>query len=531
MRALMGIAVLCIVIPAMALVMPEQFERLTSWGEDPEVAFDDPQAIAAARDRRAPAKGRSVSSSPNAKGQATAEAARNKNAADSSETSTTISSEDTSTTSAPPTTGDTSGSPTSTSGTPSTTSGAIRVDGEISGDACPCEVTGTVELKGTINLKGDLMVMGGTLVARPGVTVNGNGFQIMFMNGGRADFQGTEVFTWSGDGTNQNLSRDVNFNNLRRIMFHSGAGPSVIRYVSVKNSGNNSVLGDYPLHWHMNGSSVSGTLVEGVVVVGGKNHAFVPHGSHGITFKDVIAKDTLEDAFWWDPPVGKEDGVGSTNRRFHTANNSNNITITHALVDGVDSTRKFKYRLAGFVLGAGANNKVTDSVARNIASGKQCSGFHWTEKANANSGGNVWGFANNRSINPSGCKGIFVWQNDGSVHLISNFTSNTGIEHGAYVNRYVYRNVNVPSLVGHALGWSVENSSVGQMVIVGHSLEGDPITFTGVDFDSLTIDNASGVSSPKAGTYILTNTNLSCSDIVIKSKVPGTRIIVDGEDC
>ncbi len=126
------------------------------------------------------------------------------------------------------------------------------------------------------------------MIARPGVDVEGNGFQIMFTNGAKADFQGTPVFTWSNNGAKQNLVRDINFRNLRRIIF-TGAGPSTLRYFTISDSGT-PTPGDFPLHFHLNGDSVRGTLVDGVVVLNGANHAFVPHGSHGITFKDTIAE-------------------------------------------------------------------------------------------------------------------------------------------------------------------------------------------------------------------------------------------------
>lgn len=408
---------------------------------------------------------------------------------------------------------------------------SVIVTGTITESACPCTVTGSVELKGDIVLQGDLMVDGGALVARPGVTLDGNGFQIMFMNGGRADFQGTPTSTWSGDGSNANLSRDIEFRNLRRIMFHDNAGASTLRYFRVVDSGTTGVLGDYPLHWHHNGDSVRGTVVEGVVVLNGRNHAFVPHGSHGITFRDIIAKNIIEEAFWWDSPIGKEDGVGSIHRKFHTANNSNDIVVDHALVDGVDTGRKFKMRIAAYELGAGTGNVIKNSVARNVASGKQCSGFHWPQESNQNTGGNLWLFQNNAAHNPSGCSGIFVWQNDGNDHVISDFRSTTGIEHGAYLNSYEYRNVDVPSFTGHALGWEVRDSNIGHVTIFGHSLEGGPIKFTNVTMSSFVVDNSRGVGDPKPGTYVLENTNLTCSGIEIRSAVPGTEIIIDGNSC
>jgi len=394
----------------------------------------------------------------------------------------------------------------------------------ITGSACPCMVTGITELRGDITLQGDLMVDGGTLVARPGVSVNGNGFQIMFMNGGNADFQGTKVFTWSGDGSNANLTRDIEFRNMRRIMFHSGAGRSTLKYFSVVESGTPS-LGDYPVHFHLNGNSVRGTIVEGVVVLNGKNHAFVPHGSHGITFKDTIAKNIIKEAYWWDPP-GTNGG--------QTVDNSNDIVYDHALAIGVDWPRSVgnccggHHKVSAFLLGAGSGNVIRNSGARETRGGADCSGFHWPEHANQNPGGNVWTFSNNATYS-SNCHGIFVWQNDGNHHVVTGF-SGSAVDHGAYVNRYDYRNIEVGSFRVHALGWKISNSDIGKVTVLRHSLIGDPVEFNDVSIDSFTINNAAnGGSVP--GTYILNGSSLSCQDIVYQSVVPGTQVIIDGQSC
>jgi len=418
-------------------------------------------------------------------------------------------------------------STTITSATTTSTSSTKQSDGTITGDACPCNVTGIVELEGEIRLHGDLIVNGGTLVARGGVDLEGNGHEIVFISGGRADFQGTPVFTWSGDGSNANLERDINFRNLRRIIHTNNAGASIMKFFTVSDSGT-PTLGDYPLHWHLNGDSTRGTIVEGVVVVNGAHHAFVPHGSHGITFKDVIAKNIRDDAFWWDSP-GTNDC--STHNKFCTMDNSNDILVIHALVDGVyelSSNSASFHRVTGFVLGAGSGNLIRDSLVRDIKGGQNCSGFHWPGGANQNVGGNVWTAQNLRTIDDD-CHGIAVWQNDGNQHIIDGFVGG-GIDHGAYVNHYDYRNVDVPYLRVHALGWSISASSVGDVRVRRHSLPGGPVTFTNVQIASCTIGNVNA-SAQNPGTYILNNTNMSCADIVYDSVVPGTRVIIDGKEC
>jgi hypothetical protein len=391
----------------------------------------------------------------------------------------------------------------------------------ITGDACPCMVHGTTELKGNISLHGDIMVMGGTLVARPGVNLNGNGYQIMFMDGGQADFQGTKAFTWSGNGSNANLSRDINFRNLRRIMFHQGAGQSTLRYFTVEDSGT-AALGDYSIHFHLNGNSTRGTLVEGVVVIGSKNHAYVPHGSHGITFRDTIARNGKCEAYWWDPPEFQSTSL---------VNNSNDILYDHALADGVTNCPGDNrgFRLSAFELGAGIGNTIRNSVARGVTPthNADCAGFHWPELNNKQP--SSWTFTNNASYG-SKCNGIFVWQNDDEDHIVNGFSGDDGIDHGAYVNRYDYRNINVPYVEVHALGWSVTGGSIERVTIFKHNLAGNPVTFSHVSIGSLTVNNgADGGSLP--GTYVLDDTDLSCDEITYQSVVPGTRVVIDGSDC
>jgi hypothetical protein len=399
--------------------------------------------------------------------------------------------------------------------------------GVLSGAVCPCTVTGTVELKESVTLKGDLIVDGGKLVARSGVTVDGNGFQIMFTNGGKADFQGTPTSTWSGDGSNANLKRDINFTKMKRIMF-MGAGPSILKYFTVSDSGT-PTLGDYPLHWHLNGNSTRGTLVEGVVVVNGANHAFVPHGSHGITFKNTIAKNIRGSAYWWDP-VGTNGGCSRIGSPNCTMDNSNDIRFEHALAYGVSpASGSNGHRVAGFNLGAGSGNVVRDSAAMGISGGADCAGFQWPEDANQNAGGNVWTFRNNISKS-SACHGIFVWQNDNNGHVIDGF-SGGGVDHGAYANVYQYRNIDVPYLEVHAAGWKVVGGHIGSVITRKHRNAATPtVVFQDVKIDGFTVVNAEdGGDIP--GWYVLNGTGLSCGDIQYQSVVSGTKVVIDGVEC
>lgn len=550
-RILMGTAIIAVLVPALAWTMPGRFSSLTTLvssqpeneiaiaaSEEARPIFQNPGSITAAAD---PAPAGSSEGEGGVDGPADEETSTTEATAETTtvaETDTTEADGDddsddqkkSTTTTKPKSTttapkdnggGGSSGGSGGSGGNDSGGSGSSPVvTGTITGTACPCTVTGTVELKGNISLQGDIMVNGGTLVARPGVDLNGNGYQIMFMNGGKADFQGSKTSTWSGSGSNANLSRDINFRNLRRIMFHQGAGKSTLRYFRVSDSGGPN-LGDYSIHFHLNGNTTRGTLVEGVVVTGSKNHAFVPHGSHGITFRDTIAKNGRCAAYWWDQP-----DFQSTSQ----VNNSNDILYDHVLADGVTNcpgdSRGF--RLSAIELGAGKGNTVRNSVARNInpSHQKDCAGFLWPElHSNQPSS---WTFTNNATYN-SACNGIFVWQNDSEKHVINGFKGD-GIDHGAYLNRYEYRNVDVDFIEIHAVGWSVTGGSADVVTAFRHTLDGGPVVFKNVSIGRFIVNNTvDGGTMP--ATYQLDNTGLSCGDIEYQSVVPGTKVIINGSEC
>lgn len=534
LRFLMGLGTLVILAPAMALVLPEHNDSHSNarGGTAPAMAaVERDLALSAANSTEAPTSEQTASSETTSTSLETSTSDTDKQAEETTTTTAADHSEDHESDDHDSTDAesdkDSTTQPTSPPKSTTTSTSSSQSSGTITGEACPCEVSGTVELKGQVNLQGDLIVSGGTLVARPGVDVNGNGFQIMFMNGGKADFQGSKVFTWSDRGAKQNIERDINFRNMRRIIWMGNGGASTLKYFTVSDSGT-STLGDYPMHWHLNGDSTRGTIVEGVVVINGKNHAYVPHGSNGITFKDVVAKNIRKEAFWWDPP-GTNDC--SDRDKFCTADNSNDITYDHVLVDGVTIPhgQGGHHTVSGFHLGAGSGNVVRNSAAINIDGGKNCSGFHWPSSANQNAGGNVWAFSNNYSKSAD-CHGIFVWQNDSNRHVVIGFNG-SGIDHGAYGNKYEYRNFNVPYLNIHASGWSALDGKIGTVVAHRHRQEGSPTAeFTNVEIDRFIVDNKQH-DGKEPGHYVLNNTGLTCSDIEYKSAESGTTMTIDGDTC
>lgn len=364
-------------------------------------------------------------------------------------------------------------------------------------------------------------ILTSTFTLRPGDTVEiRNGACVCFGPGGRADWQGTETDTWSDDGREQNLARDIEIFGDGHIRFEHGSQPSVLRYVAI-NLRPPVEVGKYPLHFHHLGDGARGTVVEGVVVTDSPNRAFVVHASHGITLKDTIAKNIAGSAYWWDSPEFQDDDQ---------SDNSNDVTYDHALADGVTPLPgDTGHRLAAFTLGSGTGNAVVDSVAMNVAGGKDSSGFMWPERHHQQP--QTWRFVNNTAHDNS-ANGIFVWQNNDQEHIVSGFrgyaNGSSDIDHGAYSNRYDYRDVDVDRVEVHALGWSIDGGTIGAVSVHSHTLEGGPVRFSNVTVDQVVLDNA-GNGGELAGHYIFTQTGLTFADVRVESVVAGTKVTIDGE--
>ena len=168
---------------------------------------------------------------------------------------------------------------------------------------------------------------------------------------------------------------------------------------------------------------------------------------------------------------------------------------------------------------------MTNSVVRNVGGRKNCSGYHWPETANQNAAGTVWTFRNNTGS--SNCHGIFVWQNDSSIHQVVDFTGG-GIAHGAYENGFRYLNPNVPYFEAHAVDFIVEGGSVGLVIGASGRFDGTAV-FRNTQVTGFRLNNET--SKPAPVHYIFENTGLSCDEIVVQSVKTGTRVTVDGEDC
>lgn len=315
----------------------------------------------------------------------------------------------------------------------------IWLTGTIPGQIIPQGVH--ARLRGAVTLAGELMVHG-LLTAEPNAIVDGGGYQIMFMNGGQADLAGEDTLAWwytnqtyrvLPDGTIlythevDTTGQTLVFRNLSRIMFHEGAGVSTLRNLRVEDSGIEDELGFYPIHFHELGDNSRGSLVENVVVLRGRNHAFVPHASHGITFRGCAAVDITGDAYWWDPPP---------------SNQENHIHATHdtiyerCLAHNVTKQGRGRHRVTGFNLRHGDGNVIIDCLAYRVLGGIDASGKSWPEK-----GAGSWLARNNQARE---CHdGHFNWQNNNLMHLVEDTylidSGDVGIDHGAYRNGFDYR--------------------------------------------------------------------------------------------
>ena len=376
---------------------------------------------------------------------------------------------------------------------------------ELSGTLGPTLVPagGVAKIVGDIELRGDLVVEG-LLTSVDTFTLRGNGFQIEVRNGGQVDLRGVPKSGWvrgaspSGwqasdriltaptepgryalsdfhtgapgavglaDGRTIvaeqfNLTRSITIDNVSRIMFHMGAGRQVLKHVAVTNSGVPGQLGFYPVHFHLNGNTTRGSIVEGVVVEKGRFHAFVPHASHGIAFLDCVAYSTNGEPFWWDPPPARRDG----------SNDTHDTVWQHCLAAYVERAEgSDTHRTSAFFLGRGSGNRCIDCTAVGVQGGNHTSGFHWPENAPG-----IWEFRacvahNNEST------GIFTWQNGTDFHLVEDFIAyrcgRSGIEHGAYANNFSYRNAVITdaewALRQHAL--SRDDTSLVFEDIVGNN--------------------------------------------------------------
>jgi hypothetical protein len=211
-----------------------------------------------------------------------------------------------------------------------------------------------------------------------------------------------------------------------------------IKYAQLRYVGPRHLTGDSDVsvvlrgRWgmHLHHVMEEGSLIEGCIVRDNPSHAFVAHGSDGVTFRDCIAFNFNEDAYWWDEEVLDDISL--------------DVTYDHCMACYADPIPLFKgYQLSGFNLTHGSGT-VNDCVAVAIGGSADSSGYKWPEiAAIAALGGQhgLWAFTGNVAHN-NNRYGLFFWENDGQSHHVQYFTAfrngSTGLTAGAYLNRVRY---------------------------------------------------------------------------------------------
>jgi len=238
-----------------------------------------------------------------------------------------------------------------------------------------------------------------------------------------------------------NLTRNVVIGGRpggRAHVFIHSAHPQTVKYAELRHVGprkdptppSREILGRYGLHFHHSYGS-RGSTVDGVVVRDCGNHSFVPHTSHGVSFRRCIAYDVLESPFWWDE-----------------GDPTNDTLWEQCIAAKVDTQNdRNLHELSGFFLGKGRGNTARGCVATGISGDTTAAAFTWPpEPVNG-----VWTFedciAHNNKRN-----GIFVWQKNGDPNVVTRFTGfrngGYGIQHGSFQNSFDYVD---GRLVGNAL--------------------------------------------------------------------------------
>ena len=255
------------------------------------------------------------------------------------------------------------------------------------------------------------------------------------------------------------------------------------------------VLGRYELHFHFNLNDSRGTVVKNTVVAETGFHAFVPHSSHGITFQDCISYDTYDDAYWWDKPTGTIPGPPD----------ETDDVLYDRCVAAYVQLEKPGYRLAGYMFGAGTGSTAVGSVAVGVQQGGK--GFKWPELSHG-----VWGFVNCVAHNNQ-TSGIFVWQNTPDDHVLTGFVGYrngfTGIEHGAYNNRYHFNDCLL-----------VDNGSSGVFLHCSSKPPPSPLTFS-----NIVVKGPNPITTTKHTLDTTTFTEIEDSLIVSTN---GTAVLLEG---
>lgn len=266
--------------------------------------------------------------------------------------------------------------------------------------------------------------------------------------------------TYTGEVVN--LTRDFvieSVDGMAHIMFLHVTKAQRLSFVELRRLGPAGVLGRYPLHVHMNGDGSDGSVFRGNVARDCRNHAFVPHTSHGCDFTGSIAYRTELSAFWWDVK-------DITNRtRWDRC----------GAVETISGS--------GFELLAGIGNTCVDSFAFGTRANVSNAGLLWPSHTNGKP--SEWATSgvvthNNQSA------GLRTWNNDEIARTIVFAASyrnlRGGLSFGAYKHAYRVENSvffdNAEADVdARALGrWAIRNCWIGHLTISAHNVSSQDVS-------------------------------------------------------
>jgi hypothetical protein len=298
---------------------------------------------------------------------------------------------------------------------------------------------------------------GDQLITTPTAAPNTQGFvssfddnQIAAVSGSSVSLNSPLAYThpkvnsrWTAEVIN--VTRNVSIEGTplgRSHIFIRSGKPQTLKYVQLRFMGPRKdingdkvtelVKGRYALHFHHSMDGSRGTVIEGCVIRDTGNHSYVPHVSHGILFKNNVAYNVTETAFWWDESDISHDIIYDSNIVALCKFVNRSIAILSEFDPGQFPPT---FSSSGFLLGRGDDCVAINNVVVGTMGDPHNGGaYNWE----ANNEG-VWKFENNLAHN-NDC-GIRVWQVTPRHHVIDKFTAyhnGVGIFHGAYANSYKY---------------------------------------------------------------------------------------------
>jgi hypothetical protein len=237
-----------------------------------------------------------------------------------------------------------------------------------------------------------------------------------------------------------NLTRNVRIEGTaghRSHVFIRSSKPQTIKHTAIRYMGprkdtsgdgnTDPVQGRYALHFHHSHDGSRGSMVEGTVIRDIGNNGYVPHKSHGITFRSNVGYSINGNGLWWDPPQASDD----LNTLF--PENSHDIVVEGNLIGKLspipvwDGGGGFP---TAFAAASGERNIMRGNVAVGVAGEVNSNGFAWAHEGRA-----IWIFEDNISHNNK-LHGAWIWNVSNWVHPVSRFTAYHNGDFGVFMGSY-----------------------------------------------------------------------------------------------